>query len=80
MESSKNAIRELDLTGLRCPMPIVRINEEIRGIEVGDELFVTASDPAFGLDVMAWCRTTGHELIEVTRPDELTIARIRRST
>lgn len=52
----------VDLRGLKCPTPIVRLNEEIRALEDGGELVAIANDRAFELDVKAWCRRTGHEL------------------
>lgn len=56
------ATRTLDLRGLKCPTPIIRLNEEIRSIVNGEELIAVANDRAFELDVKAWCRRTGHEL------------------
>ena len=55
---------ELDCTGMNCPLPIVRISQAMRQITPGELLRVTASDPAFGADVSAWVRKTGHELVE----------------
>ena len=55
---------ELDCTGMNCPLPIVRISQAMRQITAGELLRVTASDPAFGADVSAWVRKTGHELVE----------------
>lgn len=56
---------EVDLTGLKCPMPIVHLNRVVRDVENGQELAVSADDPAFELDIAAWCRRTGHELQSV---------------
>lgn len=53
-------ITTLDLRGVRCPLPIVRLNTTIRTIEPGQQLGFVADDPAFPLDVQAWGRRTGH--------------------
>jgi TusA-related sulfurtransferase len=54
---------ELDCKNLNCPMPIVKISRAIKGIEIGDRLVVSATDPAFKADVEAWIRKTGHTLV-----------------
>lgn len=56
---------ELDLTGMRCPAPIVRLNSAVKALQAGDVLRVLASDPAFEMDARAWCRRTGHELLSL---------------
>ncbi len=53
----------LDLRGVRCPLPIVRLNSSIKLVAAGEELAFVADDPAFPLDVQAWARRTGHELV-----------------
>lgn len=56
-------MRELDMLGQRCPTPIVRLNSEFRTLSAGEELTILANDPAFELDVRAWCRRTGNLLL-----------------
>ena len=52
----------LDAVGLKCPKPLFEVHKAIKNLAVGDTLEVTADDPAFKLDIEAWCRRTGHEL------------------
>ncbi|MCC7123009.1 MAG: sulfurtransferase TusA family protein [Gammaproteobacteria bacterium] len=73
-------MHELDLVGLRCPTPIVKLNSEVKSLTAGDEVLVVASDPAFVPDVQAWCRRTGHTLVAVERDGERVRARIRCAT
>jgi TusA-related sulfurtransferase len=70
-------LKELDLTGMRCPMPIVELNRLVKELADGAELWVTADDPAFCLDVESWCRKTGHELLRVDAEGGRTLAVIR---
>ncbi len=70
-------MREIDLTGLRCPTPIVKLNSEIKALAEGDEVLAVANDPAFGPDVQAWCRRTGHTLLAVERDGERVRVHIR---
>ncbi len=59
----------LDVTGLSCPIPIVRISKAIKGISSGETLAVEADDPAFRPDLEAWVRKTGNRLVEFTDGD-----------
>ncbi|HIG30526.1 MAG TPA: sulfurtransferase TusA family protein [Verrucomicrobiales bacterium] len=46
---------QVDLTGLKCPMPIVELTKFMRPLEIGDTITAIANDPAFCLDVEAGC-------------------------
>ena len=72
-------IREHDLTGIRCPMPIVQLNQIFAAAPLGAEFLVAADDPAFTPDVQAWCRRTGHELVELRQLGGVTSAHLRKS-
>jgi tRNA 2-thiouridine synthesizing protein A len=54
----------LDVRGQSCPLPIVRAAQAIAGLSSGDTLEMLATDRGALSDVPAWCRTTGHELLE----------------
>jgi tRNA 2-thiouridine synthesizing protein A len=69
----------LDMSGLRCPAPIVRLNSAIRELAPGATLHAIATDPAFKLDVEAWCRRTGHTLLDFSAADGTLQAWIRKA-
>jgi tRNA 2-thiouridine synthesizing protein A len=54
----------LDVKGLNCPLPILRARKALKDIAVGATLEVLATDPGAVKDFEAFCRTTGHELVE----------------
>jgi tRNA 2-thiouridine synthesizing protein A len=56
--------RTLDLTGLSCPLPIVKTAQAVRELSIGDLIEALATDPGSVSDFDAWCRSTGNELIE----------------
>lgn len=56
----------LDVTGLQCPLPVLRANRALRQLAVGEDLAVLATDPAAPKDFESFCRTTGHVLVEST--------------
>jgi tRNA 2-thiouridine synthesizing protein A len=53
----------LDLKGLRCPLPVLRANRELRGMPAGDRLRVLATDRAAVSDFQSFCRESGHALV-----------------
>lgn len=54
----------LDTSGLNCPLPILKAKKALSGMAKGTTLEVIATDPGAGQDFEAFCRATGHTLIE----------------
>ncbi len=54
---------------LLCPMPVIRTQDKVRQMSVGDELEVVCTDPGALHDIPAWCRINGHEVIETISGD-----------
>ncbi len=60
------ADQTLDAKGLNCPLPILRAKKALGTLPPGGTLEVLATDPGAVKDFEAFCRTTGHELVEAT--------------
>jgi NADPH-dependent 2,4-dienoyl-CoA reductase/sulfur reductase-like enzyme/peroxiredoxin family protein/TusA-related sulfurtransferase/rhodanese-related sulfurtransferase len=58
----------LDVSGMQCPGPIVKVKQTMEEMAPGDVLEVLATDAGFACDVPAWCKSTGHTLLDV-RPE-----------
>lgn len=69
---------EYDATGLLCPLPVLRANRKLRELPVGGLLTVRATDPAAEQDFPAYCRQTGHELVETSRDGDVLVFVIRK--
>lgn len=54
---------EVDARGLRCPLPVIRLAQAVRGLPAGTLVNVLATDPAAVHDVPAWARLRGHDWI-----------------
>ena len=50
----------LDARNTLCPMPVIKTQNRIAELQVGDELEVTCTDPGALNDIPAWCRINGH--------------------
>jgi tRNA 2-thiouridine synthesizing protein A len=66
MNVTEIATSQVDARGLSCPMPIVRTAQAVKLLAPGAIFEVLATDPGSQKDFAAWCRSTGHELLEQT--------------
>lgn len=53
----------LDSKNLLCPMPIIKLSQAIKKVEVGQTILTETTDPGSQYDIAAWARQTGNELI-----------------
>jgi tRNA 2-thiouridine synthesizing protein A len=51
----------IDALGRKCPIPIIMLAEQIRGVPLGAVVTVLADDPAAYTDVPSWCTMKAHE-------------------
>ena len=54
----------VDAKGLSCPMPIVKTAQAIKTVASGAVIEVLATDPGSAKDFVAWCKSTGNELVD----------------
>jgi TusA-related sulfurtransferase/predicted peroxiredoxin len=74
------AIRRVDLRGRTITTAIAwAVHEQLADLEAGDEVELQ-TDPfqAIVPDLEAWCRATGHELVDVQKTSESWEARLRK--
>ena len=69
----------LDLKGLNCPLPVLRVNKRIKEIARGAELEVYVTDPAAPKDFRQFCLSTGHELLSCDETDNVFSIIIRKN-
>jgi tRNA 2-thiouridine synthesizing protein A len=70
MVDELRVVTTLDLKGLMCPLPIFKLNQAIRAIQIGEGIAALATDPGVQNDVPAWCKSSGNELISMERVEE----------
>jgi len=68
----------LDLRGLNCPVPILRARRALKNLPAGATLQVFATDPSAGEDFETYCRTSGNELVECKRENDVFSVLIKR--
>ncbi len=62
---------KMNLEGLLCPIPIVKVSQAIKNLPVGGVLEATATDPGVLADIPAWTKSTGNELLSMERQDKV---------
>jgi len=61
--------QELDAKGIACPLPILKTKKLIKGMNPGQILKITATDPGSVKDFSAFCVQTGNELLSSDEND-----------
>ncbi len=67
MSQTIKADKTLDLKGLPCPMPVVKVSKGIKEVQVGQVLMAETSDPGALADFPAWAKTSGNEIVDTVQ-------------
>lgn len=70
----------LDAKGLNCPLPILKAKKALKDVPAGGTLEVQSTDPGSVADFEAFCRTTGHELMESKTEDGVYVFLIKSTS
>lgn len=79
MSAAHTVDQLLDCKGLNCPLPVIKTKKAIEKMTVGQILQMVATDPGSKPDMVAWSKSTGHELLE-TREEQGSYIFIIRKT
>lgn len=69
----------MDLKGLPCPMPVVKISKGIKEVEVGQVVEAITTDPGSLADFPAWAKTSGNEILKTDQDNGLIKFYIKRA-
>jgi len=70
--------KEIDTSGLNCPLPILKAKKALSELESGQVLKVIATDGGSLRDFQAFAKQTGNELLEQQTVGEAFIHVLRR--
>ena len=79
MNEELKSKESLDLTGLACPMPIVKVSKAMKTLESGEVIDALTSDPGALTDFPAWARTSGNEIVKTQEEGDNTRFYIKKS-
>ena len=74
----RDAEQEMDLSGLLCPLPVLKAKKRLEGMAPGGILKVIATDPMAAMDMAHFCSEQGHALLSQEKAGAAFIFRIRR--
>ena len=69
MSEKYDVAKVMDLKGLACPMPVVKVSKGIKEVEVGQIIEAVTTDPGSLTDFPAWARTSGNEILDTQQRD-----------
>ncbi|WP_455369572.1 sulfurtransferase TusA family protein [[Eubacterium] cellulosolvens] len=61
----------LDVRGLFCPIPIVKLTEEVKKHPSGTIIEVLATDPGTLADIPAWAKSSGNEILDSKKEENV---------
>ena len=70
--------KSLDLQGLLCPIPVVKVSKAIKEIAIGEAIEATATDPGVMMDIPAWCKSSGNEMVKMAKEGDVFRFVVRR--
>ncbi|MBI1869645.1 MAG: sulfurtransferase TusA family protein [Chlamydiae bacterium] len=65
LQKNSEIKNQLNTLGLLCPEPIIETAKRIKKIKKGQVLEILSDDWGMKTDLPAWCKSTGHILIEI---------------
>lgn len=68
----------LNLQGLICPLPVVKVSQAVKSLAVGGIVEAFATDPGVLVDIPAWCRSTGNDLVKMEKQEKIFRFLVRR--
>jgi tRNA 2-thiouridine synthesizing protein A len=70
--------KQIDLRGLKCPLPALRTRKALAGMKPGDVLVVSCTDPLAAIDIPNLLNETSDALEETRRDARVITFRIRK--
>ena len=67
----------LDARGLKCPLPVLKLEKRIGQLPAGAALTVLATDPIAKIDIPLYCKQNGHACTTSTEDDVLRFAIVK---
>lgn len=68
----------LDLSGLLCPLPVLKARKRLNAMASGAVLVVIATDPMAAIDIPHFCNEQGHRLESQSTDGNILTFRIKR--
>lgn len=61
----------IDARGLKCPLPVLKLEKRLEALPPGTSFVVLATDPMARIDIPLYCRQNGHDFALESEGDTL---------
>ena len=72
MSDEINVNVKMDLKGLACPLPVVKVSQQVKKMKVGEILEAETTDPGAHADFPAWAKSSGNEILKTVKEEKST--------
>ena len=72
------ADHKLDVSGHKCPLPVLRLRRMMENIAVGERIELIATDPMTLIDIPNFCREAGHTIDNIDEGVEYILYLIKK--
>ena len=69
---------DVDARRLLCPMPVIRLQDAVNKVTIGEIVKIICTDPGVKNDIPAWCNINKHTVLSITEQDYEIIISVRK--
>lgn len=69
----------IDARGLKCPLPVLKMEKRLAALSPGATLLVLATDPMAKVDIPLFCRQNGHDCVVTADGEVLRFAIVKHT-
>lgn len=55
---------QLDAKGLKCPMPVIKLQQLVRQLPPGEQIEIACTDLGAEKDIRSWCKVNRHQFLD----------------
>ncbi len=59
----------IDAKGLKCPMPVIKLQQQVRKSQAGELIAIECTDPTAEQDIASWAKVNKHIIQNVQQTD-----------
>ena len=59
----------VDAKGLKCPMPVIKLQQQVRKSRPGDLIRIACTDPGAEKDISSWSKVNKHLFIKTVQTE-----------
>lgn len=60
----------VDAKGLKCPMPVIKLQQQVRNTRPGKMIEIICTDPGAEKDISSWCKVNKHQIVVINQNKE----------